>query len=82
MDALRPAAIVRAQMAMAYRKGSHSTFHHRYHIVWAPKYRFKVLHGEVRNRVRAVIRQVGSEMGVTISNGVLSRRYWTLFDFD
>jgi REP element-mobilizing transposase RayT/transposase len=64
---------------MGYRKGSHSIFHHRYHIVWAPKYRFKVLHGEVRNRVREIIRQVCSEMGVTIINGVLSRDHVHMF---
>jgi REP element-mobilizing transposase RayT len=33
---------------MGYKSGCHTTFHHRYHLVWAPKYRFKVLHGEVR----------------------------------
>jgi putative transposase len=33
---------------MGYSTGCHTTFHHRYHLVWAPKYRFKVLHGEVR----------------------------------
>lgn len=40
---------------MAYRSGCHTTFHHRYHLVWAPKYRYKVLHGEVRLRVREII---------------------------
>jgi Transposase IS200 like len=44
--------------AMGYSKSCHTTFHHRYHIVWAPKYRFEVLHGEVRVRVREIIRQV------------------------
>jgi putative transposase len=58
---------------MAYSTGSHSIFHHRYHIVWAPKYRFKVLHGEVRLRVREIIKQVCAEMGVTIVNGALSK---------
>jgi len=42
---------------MSYTTGCHTIFHHRYHIVWAPKYRFKVLHGEVRLRVRELIRQ-------------------------
>lgn len=64
---------------MGYSKGSHSIFHHRYHIVWAPKYRFKVLHGEVRNRVREIIKQVCAEMGVTIINGVLSRDHVHMF---
>jgi len=57
---------------MGYSSGCHTTFHHRYHLVGAPKYRFKVLHGEVRLRVREIIRQVCAEMGVTIVHGVLS----------
>ena len=47
--------------AMGYSTGNHTLFHHRYHIVWAPKYRYKVLHGEVRTRVRDIIRQVCAE---------------------
>ncbi|MDR2856461.1 MAG: transposase, partial [Novosphingobium sp.] len=42
-------------------------------MVWAPKYRYKVLIGDMRLRVRAIIRQVCDEMGVTIINGALSR---------
>ena len=57
---------------MGYKSGCHTTFHHRYHLVWVPKYRFKVLHGEVRLRVREIIRQVCAEMGVTIIRGALS----------
>ncbi|MEQ1518638.1 MAG: IS200/IS605 family transposase [Usitatibacteraceae bacterium] len=43
------------------------------HIVWAPKYLYKVFIGDVRLRVREIIRQVCAEMGVTIINGALSR---------
>ena len=64
---------------MAYRTGSHAIFHHRYHIVWAPKYRYKVLWGDVRIRVRDIIRQVCSELGVTILSGALSRDHVHLF---
>jgi putative transposase len=64
---------------MGYSTGCHTTFHHRYHLVWAPKYRFKVLHGEVRLRVREIIRQVCAEMGVTIINGALSRDHVHMF---
>lgn len=64
---------------MGYSTGSHSIFHHRYHIVWAPKYRFKVLHGDVRDRVRTIIKQVCAEMGVTIISGVLSRDHVHMF---
>lgn len=58
---------------MGHSTGSHTKFHHRYHIIWSPKCRFKVLHGEVRLRVRQIIRQVCGEMAVTIVNGALSR---------
>ena len=51
---------------MGYSTGSHTKFHHRYHIVWSPKYRYKVLHGEVRIRVREIIKQVcGERIAVT-----------------
>mgnify|MGYP001340457865 FL=1 len=58
---------------MSYRTGSHTIFHHRYHIVWGPKYRYKVLAGDIRERVRDIVRQVCQEMGVEIISGVLSR---------
>lgn len=64
---------------MAHSKGCHTTYHHRYHIVWAPKYRFKVLRGEVRLRVREIIRQVCAELGVSIINGVLSSDHVHMF---
>lgn len=64
---------------MAYTRGSHTIFHHRYHIVWVPKYRFKVLHGAVRMRVRDIVRQVCDEMGVRIVKGLLSRDHVHMF---
>jgi putative transposase len=33
-------------------------FYHRYHLVWSTKYRYKVLLGDVRLRVRDIIRGV------------------------
>ncbi|MEH6758168.1 MAG: IS200/IS605 family transposase [Parasphingorhabdus sp.] len=66
-------------MLLPYSRGSHTAFHHSYRIVWAPKYRFKVLHGEVRLRVREIIRQVCSELGVTIIHGALSRDHVHMF---
>ena len=37
---------------MSYTSGCHTVFHHRYHIVWVPKYRYKVLEGDIRLHVR------------------------------
>ena len=41
---------------MSYTSGSHTVFHHRYHIVWITKYRYKVLEGALRERIRIVAR--------------------------
>ena len=62
-----------------YSKGSHTVFHHRYHLVWITKYRYRVLQGELRLRVRAIIAQVAEEMGVRIVNGVLSSDHVHIF---
>ncbi len=64
---------------MGYSKGCHTTFDHRHQIVWAPKYRCKVLIGAVRLRVREIIKQVCDEMGVTIINGALPRDHVHVF---
>lgn len=54
---------------MPYDKGCHTVFHHRYHLVWITKYRFEVLRGSIRERVREIIRQVCEEMGARLSMG-------------
>ena len=64
---------------MPYDKGCHTVFHHRYHLVWITKYRFKVLRGTIRERIREIIRQVCDELGVTIINGVLSSDHVHMF---
>jgi hypothetical protein len=42
---------------MDYRYGSHTVFHIEYHFVWVTKYRYKVLVGEVAERVRELVRE-------------------------
>ena len=64
---------------MPYETGSHTIFHHRYHLVWITKYRYKVLRGNIRERVRDIIRQVCREMGVTIIKGALSTDHIHMF---
>ena len=54
---------------MVYSTGSHTRFYHRYHVVWSTKYRYKVLQGAMRERIR----QACAEMGVHIVKGVLAR---------
>ena len=64
---------------MQYDKGKHCVFYHRFHLVWSTKYRYRVLTGDVRLRVREIIRQVCAEQGVDIIKGVLSRDHVHLF---
>ncbi len=62
-----------------YTQGQHTVSHHRYHIVWITKYRYKILQGKLRIRVREIIAQVADELGVKIVNGVLSSDHIHVF---
>ena len=62
-----------------YRKGQHTVYHHRYHIVWITKYRYKVMRGELGLRVRSIIAQVAEEKEIRIINGVLSADHIHIF---
>ena len=42
---------------MDYRYGSHTVYQIEYHFVWVAKYRYKVLSGEIAERVRDLARQ-------------------------
>src|SRR5215211_1302039 len=64
---------------MSYATGSHTVFHHRYHIVWITKYRYGVLEGALRERIREIVRQVCAELGVEIVSGVLSKDHVHMF---
>ena len=55
-----------------YKKSSQTIFYHRFHIVWITKYRYRVLQGAMRIRIREIIAQAAEELGIKIINGVLS----------
>ena len=55
-----------------YRHGSHTVFSIHLHIVWITKYRHKVLHGEVAERVRAIVRDECQKAGVDMLQGHIS----------
>ncbi len=52
-----------------YRKGSHSLFDLKVHVVWITKYRKPVLSGEVGQRLRDIIRRICEEQEVEILAG-------------
>ena len=41
-----------------YKKLSHVIYYHEYHIVWTPKYRFKILEGPLKVFVEESIRSI------------------------
>ena len=55
-----------------YTHSSHTVYHHRYHIVWITKYRYKVLQGKIQERARTIIAQLADELQIKIFNGVVS----------
>ena len=64
---------------MRYSSSAHTRFYHRYHVVWATKYRYKVLQGAMRERIREIIIQTSEELGVHIEKGVLARDHVHMF---
>nr|WP_044045040.1 IS200/IS605 family transposase [Octadecabacter antarcticus] len=50
-----------------------------HHVVWATKYRHKVLRGLMREQIRDIIRQSCAEMGVHIVKGVLAGDHVHMF---
>ncbi len=51
------------------KKLSHVVWECKYHLVWCPKYRFRILKGEVGRSVRDIIRQLCEWKNVEILEG-------------
>lgn len=49
-----------------YRRTSGAVFNLHLHFVWCPKYRRKVLVGEVETRLRQLLSEKASELGVEV----------------
>ena len=56
-----------------YRKGSHTRYDLKVHIVWVTKYRKSILVGEVAKRVRQLIREICLSNEVQIVKGHVSK---------
>ena len=56
-----------------YRKGSHTVWDCKYHLVWATKYRYPVLAGDVGKRAREILREVARSLEMTIYAGAINR---------
>jgi len=62
-----------------YNKSPHTIHRNHYHLVWITKYRYRVLQGNLRLRVREIIAQAAEEKGIKIINGVLSADHIHVF---
>ena len=56
-----------------YRKGSHTVYNIQYHFVWATKYRYQVMRGEVAERTRELIRQTCMSRDIKILKGHVAK---------
>jgi len=56
-----------------YRKGAHTVYDIQYHLVWATKYRYAVLQGEIAERAREIIRQSCLSRDIKIVRGHVSK---------
>jgi putative transposase len=57
---------------MENRKGSHSIYNLKYHIIFCTKYRYRVLTGEISERLREIIREVCNTYYIEIISGSIS----------
>ena len=62
-----------------YRYGAHTKTDLKVHLVWIPKYRKRVLIGEVAVRARDILRQVAMEHELEIITGKVSADHVHMF---
>ena len=58
---------------MEYRYGSHTVYQIECHFVWVTEYRYKVLRGEIAERVRELVRQTCESFEIRIIRGSVSK---------
>ena len=61
------------------RKGSHTVYDLKVHLVWSTKYRYKVMTKEVGVRIRDLIRQVCDSNDIEIIKGRVSKDHVHLY---
>ncbi|MGK5094585.1 IS200/IS605 family transposase [Deltaproteobacteria bacterium TL4] len=54
------------------RQGSHTNYNIEYHFVWITKYRYHVLVGDLKTRVREMVRQICLQHELNILKGHVS----------
>jgi len=49
-----------------FKRLSHTIWHCEYHIVWTPKYRYRVIQGKVKEEVESCIREQSRQLGCEV----------------
>ncbi len=62
-----------------YQIGAHTKTDLKVHLVWVPKYRKKVLTGEIATRARDILRQIAMEHEIDIISGKVSSDHVHVF---
>jgi putative transposase len=57
----------------SYKRGSHTVWDCKYHLVWVTKYRFPVLGGDVGQRCRELVRETARAHEMIIHAGSINR---------
>ncbi|MHA1944104.1 MAG: IS200/IS605 family transposase [Candidatus Thorarchaeota archaeon] len=52
-----------------FRKLAHAVWKYKYHLVWCPKYRFRILKGDIGKSVREILKQLCKWKGIEIIAG-------------
>ena len=63
----------------SYRLNSHSKYDLKVHLIWIPKYRKRVLTGQVAERTRDILRQVCMEHEIHIVSGKVAADHVHMF---
>ena len=56
-----------------YKRGSHTVWDCKYHLVWTTKYRYEVLAGDVGQRCRELLREIARSQEMVIYAGSINR---------
>jgi len=59
----------------AYKRGSHTVWDCKYHLVWLTKYRYPVLTGDIGLRTRELLRGIAMSLEMTIFAGAVNRNH-------
>jgi putative transposase len=58
-----------------YKRGAHTVWDCKYHIVWITKYRYPILTGEIGERCRELLREIARSKEMTIYAGAINREH-------